>query len=91
MVGSQGMSSLGNEKAQQLHADGAIGELNYSECFWARNFPIGAWQYPMPKDASEDTVDWKKFISNTTKHPFDPLRFFRLNSPLFFPDMAQFD
>ena len=44
MVGSQGMSSLGNEKAKELYEDGAIGQLNYAEGFWARNDPIGAWQ-----------------------------------------------
>ena len=47
-VGSQGMSSLGNEKAKELYESGAIGELNYAEGFWARNDPIGAWQYPIP-------------------------------------------
>ncbi|MBX2840823.1 MAG: Gfo/Idh/MocA family oxidoreductase [Flammeovirgaceae bacterium] len=77
MVGSQGMSSLGNEKARQLLAEGAIGELNYAEGFWARHSPTGAWQYPIPKDASEKTVDWKKYIANTTKRDFDAMRFFR--------------
>lgn len=77
MVGSQGMSSLGNEKAKELLAGGAIGVLNYAEGFWARHSPIGAWQYPVPVDASEETVDWKRYISNTTERPFDPLRFFR--------------
>ncbi|MBL8143445.1 MAG: Gfo/Idh/MocA family oxidoreductase, partial [Acidobacteria bacterium] len=45
-VGSQGMSSLGNEKARELLAAGAIGTLNYVEGYWARNSPTGAWQYP---------------------------------------------
>ena len=76
IVGSQGMSSLGNEKAKELLAAGAIGELNYAEGFWARNSPIGAWQYPLP-DASANTVDWKNYISISKDLPFDPLRFFR--------------
>lgn len=76
MVGSQGLSSLGNEKAKELLAAGAIGELNYAEGFWARHSPEGAWQYKIPVDASEQTVDWARY-ENGTKHAFDPLRFFR--------------
>jgi Predicted dehydrogenases and related proteins len=76
-VGSQGVSSLGNEKAKELLKQGAIGELNYAEGFWARRDPVAVWQYPIPDDASEQTVDWETYISNTTKRPFDPLRFFR--------------
>lgn len=76
-VGSQGMSSLGNEKARELFRQGAIGQLVYAEGFWARNSPTGAWQYTIPKDASRKTVDWDRYIANTTKREFDPLRFFR--------------
>ena len=76
-VGSQGVSSLGNEKAKELLKDGAIGEINYAEGFWARHSPTGAWQYAIPEDASKENVDWETYISNTTKRPYDPLRFFR--------------
>jgi predicted dehydrogenase len=76
-VGSQGMSSLGNEKAKELLEEGAIGELNYAEGFWARNDPVGAWQYVIPEDASEETVDWEMFLGAAPKRPFDPLRIFR--------------
>jgi len=76
-VGSQGMSSLGNEKAKELLEEGAIGELNYAEGFWARNDPIGAWQYAVPEDASEETVDWDMFLGAAPKRAFDPLRIFR--------------
>ena len=76
-VGSQGVSSLGNEKAKELLKDGAIGQLNYAEGFWARHSPTGAWQYPIPTDASTATVDWDTYISNTTKRSFDATRFFR--------------
>jgi predicted dehydrogenase len=76
-VGSQGVSSLGNEKAKQLLKDGAIGELNYAEGFWARRAALEVWQYPIPADASTETVDWDTYISNTTKRSFDAMRFFR--------------
>ena len=76
-VGSQGMSSLGNEKAKELFEAGAIGKLNYAEGFWARNDPIGAWQYPIPDGASEDTVDWRRFLGDKPERPYDPLRIFR--------------
>lgn len=76
-VGSQGMSSLGNEKAKELLAEGAIGDLNYAEGFWARHSPTGAWQYRIPDDASTKTVNWERYITNTSKRPFDAMRFFR--------------
>jgi len=76
-VGSQGLSSLGNEKARELLASGAIGKLNYAEGFWARNSPSGAWQYPVPPDASPETVDWDTFLGSAPKRPYDPIRFFR--------------
>ena len=37
--------------------------------FWARHSPTGAWQYPIPDDASKETVDWQRYISNTTQLP----------------------
>lgn len=77
IVGSQGVSSLGNEKAKELLAEGAIGDIVYAEGFWARMSPEGAWQYAIPKDGNEKTVDWKRYISNTNKKDWDPLRFFR--------------
>jgi len=77
MVGAQGTSSVGNEKARELLAEGAIGELNFAEGFWARHSPTGAWQYPIPADASTDTVDWQRYLASTTQRPFDAKRFFR--------------
>ena len=76
-VGSQGVSSLGNEKAKELLKAGAIGQLNYAEGFWARRSPVEVWQYPIPADASAQTVDWETYVSNTHKRPFDEKRFFR--------------
>ncbi len=76
-VGSQGLSSVGNEKAKELFEAGAIGQLNYVEGFWARNTPGGAWQYNLPDNASGKNVDWKRFLKDKPQVAYDPKRFFR--------------
>jgi len=76
-VGSQGVSSLGNEKAKELLKNGAIGQLNYAEGFWARRDPVSVWQYPIPADASDQTFDWDTYVSNTNKRSLYAIPFFR--------------
>ncbi len=77
MVGSQGLSSLGNEKARELLKDGAIGKLNYAEGFWARRAPVEVWQYPFLMMQMKKQLTGTLFVSNTTKRGFDKMRFFR--------------
>ncbi len=76
-VGSQRVSSIVYQKAKDLMAAGAIGELNTVEAWWDRNDAIGAWQYSIPPDASPATVDWDKFLGRAPKVAFDPVRIFR--------------
>ena len=76
-VGSQRVSSIVYQKAKELLKQGAIGELNLVEAWWDRNSAIGAWQYSIPTDASEATIDWDRFLGDAPKHAFEPVRLFR--------------
>jgi predicted dehydrogenase len=76
-VGSQGMSSVGNAKAREMFLEGAIGDLVLVEINTDRYSSEGAWQYPIPPDASSKTIDFDTFLGRAPKKPFDPIRFFR--------------
>ena len=76
-VGSQGISSATQLKAKELVKSGALGQVTMIRASYNRNTAGGAWIYPIPPDASPDTVDWKKFLGPATDHPYSLERFFR--------------
>jgi len=77
-VGSQRVSSIIYQKAKELIRDGAIGKLNLIEAWWER--PVDSdemvFRNSIPPDASAETIDWDRFVANTTRRPFDAQRFF---------------
>jgi predicted dehydrogenase len=63
--------------ARDLIASGALGKVNQVRMENHRNSPQGAWVYPIPPDASPQTIDWARFIGPSPKKAFDPKIFFR--------------
>jgi predicted dehydrogenase len=76
-VGSQRVSSILYAKAKEIYASGKLGDVSAIEAYWDRNSDSGAWVYPIPPDASEQTIDWNRFLGGAPKVPYDPKRFFR--------------
>ncbi|MFN0122075.1 MAG: Gfo/Idh/MocA family protein [Blastocatellia bacterium] len=75
-VGSQGVSSALQQKAREIVASGKLGQITMVRGASNRNSPGGAWVYPIPPDATPQTVDWDMFRGNT-KPGFSLERFFR--------------
>jgi predicted dehydrogenase len=79
-VGSQLTSELQWWKARDVIADGLIGKVLWASGSYARNTPIGEWNYYKidPDDeANPKTIDWKAFLGYAKKRPFDKDRYFR--------------
>ncbi|HZQ25092.1 MAG TPA: Gfo/Idh/MocA family oxidoreductase [Terriglobales bacterium] len=76
-VGSQRVSSILYAKAKEIYDSGKLGKVFNIVAYWDRNSASGAWVYPVPPNASEQTIDWNAFLDGAPKRPFDPIRFFR--------------
>lgn len=71
-VGSQAKTSALTAKAKEIVASGALGNITMIRMANHRNSAEGAWQYPVPPDASEQTIDWRTWLGRADKRPFDP-------------------
>jgi len=71
-VGSQAKTSALTAKAREIIASGALGKVSMIRMANHRNSAEGAWQYPVPPDASEKTIDWLTWQGRTRKRAFDP-------------------
>ena len=76
-VGSQRVSNIVYTKAREIWTSGALGDVFFIEGVSGRNSASGAWVYPIPPDANEQTIDWNAFLVDAPKRPFDASRFFR--------------
>jgi predicted dehydrogenase len=76
-IGSQRVSSVLYAKAKEIYDSGKLGDVFEIAAYWDRNTASGAWVYPIPPDANEQTIDWTTFLGDAPKRPFDPVRFFR--------------
>jgi predicted dehydrogenase len=76
-IGSQRVSSVLYAKAKEIYDSGKLGDVFSINAYWDRNSPSGAWVYPIPPNASEQTIDWNSFLVGAPKRAFDPVRFFR--------------
>ncbi|MCY4000525.1 MAG: Gfo/Idh/MocA family oxidoreductase [Bacteroidetes bacterium] len=76
-VGSPGPNSILIQKARQMIQEGKLGQVTMIRASTNRNTASGAWIYPIPPDASPQTVDWDLFLGSAPKRPYSPERFFR--------------
>jgi predicted dehydrogenase len=76
-VGSQGVSSVTQQAARDMIRSGKLGKVTMIRAAYNRNTASGAWIYPIPPDASPETVDWDMFLGPAPKRPFSLERFFR--------------
>lgn len=76
-VGSQGVSSALQNKAREIIQSGKIGQVTMVRAAYNRNTAAGAWIYPIPPDATPQTVNWEQFLGTAPKRAFSLERFFR--------------
>ncbi len=79
-VGSQSLSMESTHKGKELIEAGEIGTVCMVQASIYRANAIGAWRYPVPPDASPETVDWERYLGNAPKRPFDAARFFQFRN-----------
>lgn len=76
-VGSEAKTSQLTAKAKEIVKSGALGKVNLVRLMNGRNSGTGAWRYPVPPDASPETIDWPRFLGSAPPRPFDANVFFR--------------
>ena len=76
-VGSGTKTATLTAKAREIVKSGVLGKVSMVRMANNRNTAGGAWVYPIPLDASPQTIDWQRFLGPAPKRAFDPKIFFR--------------
>jgi predicted dehydrogenase len=81
-VGSQTTSSDQWWKARKAIQDGMIGRLIMSQGSYHRNSTQGEWNWTIdaaagPNGKGDDFIDWKMWLGEAPRHPYNADRFFR--------------
>jgi predicted dehydrogenase len=79
-VGSQSLSMQSTHWGKRRLDAGDIGRVFMVQCEIYRPDAVGAWKYPVPPDATPQTVDWERYLGNAPKRPFDAARFFQFRN-----------
>jgi predicted dehydrogenase len=78
MIGSGGKTTALAQKVKDLLTkDKAIGTVSLIRMANYRNNAEGAWRYPIPPDASPETIDWQRWLGTAPRRAFTPEHFFR--------------
>ncbi|WP_299550604.1 Gfo/Idh/MocA family oxidoreductase [Seonamhaeicola sp.] len=75
-LGHQNRQQASYIKAKQLLDQGVIGTVSAIETYTDRNSDFGAWIRGIDPKANASNVNWKEYIRNTGKVPFDLDKFF---------------
>jgi len=77
-VGVQGTSDDSYITAHKYVKDGVLGHVVLAQIDYSRNHKDDFWTYPIDEDAKPGIdLDWKTWLGDTPKRPYDPHRFFR--------------
>lgn len=78
-VGTQRRSVDNYIIARDIIQSGGIGEVTAVRARWHRNSKSSdpQWRYPLPENATEETINWPEFLGDAEKVPFDVNRYFQ--------------
>lgn len=77
-VGSQGCTDQKWHEAAKMIKAGKIGQLVMAQGSYPRNSPKGEWNYPIDPDATNESMNWDRWLGPVKKKvPFDKDHYFR--------------